>query len=169
MKKQVPTNILIDLVQSYFNARAYAEVMREKVDVVYKDLLTKIPIYADNDWGGKITPSGKQLLKSSDLYLSKDSIACAKFYDAANIELRKCGLKPADMEDGYCPALVAETMQGDVERVMIDEMAIMLGLSNMNHKLLCHGGMESRQKFIDLTVKMVLSYCNDNGIEMKMI
>ena len=143
-------------VNAYLMARARAEVMTEKVDAVYEDILTETPLYADLEMRGHDEPF--QILKPKDMYLSTDEDFCAEVYAEANKRLREMGLKPDDMPDGHCPALVAQNLQRDCEWLIIDNAAEMLGYDGkeLHHKLLC-AGLEKYHQFIDLVCKLVVN------------
>lgn len=145
---EVVTPEVKSLVNAYLLQRAFAETLREKVDAVYREILTEIPVYADT-YG-----RDRQILKSGDLYLCSDDVLCEKIYAEGNKRLRALKLKPDDMPDGYCPALVAEDQQVKVETALIDAAGAKIGIDS--HKLLC-AGLKTRQEFIDLVVKLVIS------------
>lgn len=154
MKKQpkiseVATPAVQSYVRAYLMARAYSETMREAVDKVHAAILDQCPIYADLPG-----TSGERITKGKHLYLSTDEAKCADFYAEADKRLRACGLKPADMPAEYCPALVAENLLSKASRCLIDEAGKPFDLDA--DKLLC-GGLKNWEKFIDLTVGLVVN------------
>ena len=150
--KQAIDNVTVKmLVTAYLITRAKAEVIRERVDEIQNEIISDImPISTWKGDNGRVITTGK------DLYLCDDEALCteiyAKFHEAEVAD----GIKPADMNKEYCPALVAECEQNNLERELINAAGEPLGITN--HKLLCHHpGVETRQKFIDLVVKAVFS------------
>ena len=142
-------------VRAYLMARAYAETMREKVDEVYREILTECPVYADQ-FGHT-----EQILNSKDLYLCSDDTLCQDAFEIANHRLRAVGLKPDNMPDSHCPALVAENIQMEAEQLVIDNMAEALGQEgkkpgDFRHRLIC-SGLDKYHQFIDLACKLVIN------------
>jgi hypothetical protein len=152
---EVLTPALTSAVNAYLMARTYAEVMTEKVEAVYLAILTECPVYGDlvpRRTGGEPV----QILKSRDLYLCSNEALCQDVYEEANKRLRALKLKPADMKDEFCPALVAQRIQTDAENLLIEIAGKPFGITNQ--KLLCSAnGLKNRQEFIDLNVKLVVS------------
>jgi hypothetical protein len=151
--KDIDTPAVHSLVRAYLMARTYAECQRKRVDEIHLAILTECPIYADmRDGGAAIT-------RSKDLYLSTDEAACKDFYAEASARLRKAGIKPADMADEFCPALVAENLQRKTERLLIDESGKPFGVTADG--LLCaRGGLENWQKWIDLVCRLIVNLPN---------
>jgi len=140
------------LVSTYLLALAYAEMMRGKVDEVYLSILTETPVYAD----GQQNETGERIYKAKDLYLCSDDGLCQQIYAEADRRLRTAGIKPSDMSDEHCPALVAETDLSNIGRELIDVSGIPLGVTHDD--IMCGAdGLENRQKWIDLVVGAVIS------------
>lgn len=136
------------LVSAYLMARAYAETMRASVDMIHGQILAECPIMEDKRDGAPITAS-------KDLYLSSDDAACADFYAEANKRLRAANLKPADMPDEHCPALVAEHLLTRIERELIDESGKAFDVTA--DKLICAPrGLENWKKWIDLVCSFIV-------------
>ena len=144
---QYLTPELIQAVNAYLMAAAYAKAMRDRVDAVHAEILTECPIYADLD-------DGQQILRSRDLYLCSNEALCADFYAEANHRLRKMGIKPADMPDEHCPALVAENLECKSKNFLAEVSGRPFGVTA--HKLLC-AGIRKYDEWINLTCKFVVS------------
>lgn len=139
-------------VGAYLVTRAYAETMRERVDETHKDILTECPVYADQ------FDRTRQILKSGDLYLCSNDDLCQDFYDEANHRLRKLKIKPDDMPNEHCPALVAEEIQRNTRRLLIEiaEQETFHGLTF--EKLICsQDAIGNLDKYIDLLCGLVCS------------
>lgn len=136
-------------VNAVLIARAYAETMRTEVNKVYAEILTECPVYADR-WG-----ETKQILNPDDLYLCGNEDLVADAYAEANVRLRKLGLKPAEMLDDNCPALVAETLLIDAQHVLVGAAEeVFQGITI--DKLLC-AGLDKYKQWIDLLCGLVIS------------
>ena len=151
------TTELIDAVAEYLVLRAAAEVTRQEVDKVQREILAAVELTDTREWG-----SQERITDPGETYRCRDDAAMAQYYQAVDTALRAADLKPNDMEFDYCPALVAEHDQLKAEWTIIDEAAKMLevfpGKGEFNNALLCaKDGLAQRQKFIDLTVDLVLS------------
>lgn len=144
-------------VNAYLLSRAYAETMRVEVNNVYREILEECPLYADMTQSNQ---EPKQILNVDRLYLCTDELpweAVKEVYEEGNHRLRKLGLKPDDMPDEHCPALVAECLQRDTEHILIDAAAEMLGENgDLRHDLIC-AGMDKYHQFIDLVVGLVVN------------
>jgi hypothetical protein len=146
-----PADILnadtIAAVNAYLIARAFAETMRAKVEAVEAKILAECPI---------LDEEGQPITKGRDLWKTDDSAhsasLCADFYAEKNVRLRRLGIKPADMPDTHCPALVAEETQRQAERLLIEVSGAKFGVTP--HRLLC-ASLAKYQEWIDLTCKMV--------------
>ena len=150
--KDIDTPAVHSLVSAYLMARTYAECQRERVNAIHLEILTECPIYADKDNGQAIT-------RSCDLYLTSDDQACTDFYAEANARLRHAGIKPTEMADEFCPALVAENLLRTTERALIDESGKPFGVSA--DSLLCaRNGLENWKKWIDLVCKLIVNLPN---------
>lgn len=109
-------------------ATAYAETMREAVDKIQRAILAEIPLY--DDMMAEHNGTERQRITDPRLtYLSKDEPAWQRYFAECNIRERAAGLKPADMIDDYCPALVAEDLQSKAERALLDSGGALCGFS----------------------------------------
>jgi hypothetical protein len=66
-------------------------------------------------------------------------------------ELRAAGIKPDDMDYGFCPALVAENQARDARRAVINAVAPLVDL-NLNF---LYG--EKEDKFFELAMGLILN------------
>lgn len=144
---QYLTHELIQAVNNYLLAKSYAEVMRQRVDAVHREILTECPIYADRD-------EGQQILNSRDLYLCSNEALCADFFAEADHRLCKMGIKPADMPTEHCPALVAENLECKAKNFLADVSGRPFGVTA--HKLLC-AGLGKYDEWIKLACMFVVS------------
>jgi len=154
------TQELVDSVAAYLTLREKAKVIREQVDTVQRQVLTGVPLY--NDLEVEHGLDRERITEPDKAYLSQDEAALGEYYRAIDAKLRELGIKPADMQLDYCPALVAEHEQTKAEWALIDEAAKMLDVyeepGHFNSALLStQNGLETRQRFIDLTVGLVLA------------
>ena len=142
-------------VNAYFMARTYAEVMRERVDEVQRAVLAERPLDMDPKWIEKGREDEK-ITEPSLTYLATD--AHFKDYLAeCNHRERKLGIKPKDMPDEHCPALVAEHLQTQTEWLLLEcgWAAIDVDGSHDGWKLL-YG--DKRKTFIDLLCGLVVNH-----------
>lgn len=149
---------LIDRVRLYLIAQTVAEVKREQMNKIYNDLLQEIPLFNDNH---PRVADGKRILCHEKMYLSKDEAACIEIWKKAHVLAVAQNIKPLDMPELFCPALVAENLQCQAENHMLDEAGVMLGQGENYHERVRYS---KREKFSELVVKMVLSYVTENNI-----
>ena len=127
--------------------RKIAIDLRNKVDEIYKKILKEIPLYTDTNMvGGK----RKRIYSHDKLILADDDKSFAKVIQQVSDESRKQGIKPDDMKDDYCPALVARQEVIEAQWELIAETGEILGIENNE---LLSLGMKKYQKWIDLVIK----------------
>ena len=117
-----------DLAMTVCKAQAYAETMREAVDKIQREILTEIALY-DDIMSNHSGTERKRITDPKLTYLSQDEVACQWYFAECNKRERVAGLKPADMPDAYCPALVAEHLQIKAERALLDSGGAMFGFN----------------------------------------
>jgi hypothetical protein len=157
MKQTIESPVMHSLVNSYLLQRAYTEITREQVDLVYAAILNEIPAYATLD------QTNERITKSSDLYLCEDNELCARIYDEADKRLKAAGIKPQDMHHDYCPALVAEDELRKIVRVLVDTSGKPMGVSA--DRLLCTG-MKQYDKWVDLVIGVVINSPNFKPVKL---
>jgi len=138
-------------VAAYLVARAKAEVLREAVDAVFAEILAEREIYPAEEWR-KCGDVGR-ILDHDRLSWSELHDFNAVIAEASCIE-RERGIKPADMEEQYCPALVAEHAQLEAEWAILKAGFAMIGSPADDWKRL-YG--DKRAQFLDLVVRLVVN------------
>lgn len=145
-------------VNAYLMARARAEVLRSKVDKIHRQILTEIEFY--NDLEVEHGKAKERITEPKYTYLCEDKAALERYFLESDKRERLAGLKPDDMPVDHCPACTAEWEQTQIEWLMLDCASEMLHMDidgqELNHRLLCKG-LETRQQFIDLIVKLVIN------------
>lgn len=147
-------------VSAYLMARTMAEYEREKVDSLAREIIETATYHADPMFvtrghaSKRITdPKKAWMLETEEFhdYL----IDLKKAMQSAGYKIKSL---PGDPEYSYnCPALTAESLQGDAEILIIEAMAEMLGeKDDLAHNLMC-AGIEKYHQFIDLVVGMVVN------------
>ena len=132
------------LVVAYVAARTIAETLREKKNGIARAILAGYEMHSRYD--------GKRITEESRTYEADDEHA-TKYYALMNAAMRKAGLKPDDMPDEYCPALVAESKLVDVEWTLIKALAPRFGMDPSR----VGGRLDFRKQFLDLVCKMTMA------------
>lgn len=146
LDKVINTPQMFDLVNAYLLQRAYAETMRERVDAIWQALLNENETYEEDK-------PDKRITEPRSAWLTDDA-TFARLAAEANRRERAAKLKPDEMPDEYCPALVAEEQLNGIERAIIETAGAPLGITT--HRLLCQtNGLEKRAQFLDLVIKAV--------------
>lgn len=101
---------LTPMVNACLMARAHAQLMREAVTPIYAAVLDFCDVH-DKD-GTRITDPDKA-------WHMHDKYA-ADYYAECDKRIREAGY---EVEPGYCPALIAEGLQRDAERLLIQSAA----------------------------------------------
>lgn len=155
LKTAIDTPEMHSMVETYLLAKTYAAITREQVDITYHEILTDIPVFAD-DIEGRRARSGQRLYKVGDLYLCSDDELCQRIYAEGDKRLKAKGIKPADMERDYCPALCAENDLRKIARLIANAAGKPLGIDADD--LLCSkNGLERYKQFVELTVSAIVN------------
>ena len=135
------------LVNSYLMARVYAEAMRERVDAIGREILKEMPLYAD------MADGSARIVEPSQIFLCTDDAATGAYFLEASKRERAAGIKPTNMPDEYCPALVAESRLSKIENMLIDASGKALGVDSNSPGMY----LERRKRYIDLVVGMIVN------------
>jgi hypothetical protein len=125
-------------VNAVLMATAYAQAMRERCDKIQRRLL------ASGRYGGDGEPKYTYLLPDE---------AAARYFADLDAAYREAGY--TDLEPGHCPALIAESLQRDAERALIEAAEEFFPGVTL-HKLLC-AGLDKHREFLDLLIKLVVN------------
>ena len=155
-----PSNTLLSCARAVLNARALAEVTREKIDAISAELLDIFNIHADAKWGERVTEPG--ILTPKNAYLMSDEDASI-YYPEREKAIRKAGFTSHKV--GYCPALIAEDLQRQAERLFMEasvELTAKAGLTpEMIEKIISCGlpnGLERRKEYLELNLRYVVPF-----------
>ena len=123
-------------------AKAEAEVLREKVDAIKAEILAVGEYMSEPLEGrGKSIPA-RRITKPKEDWLIEDWAPYNALVDA---RVRAEVPGAADLEEGYCPALVAESKLRDAEQRLLEATAPLLNItaSQINRSL------DTRAKWLD--------------------
>jgi hypothetical protein len=141
---RVKAKELRPLALEYCIKKAIADDLRELVDAIARRLLAgECPLFKDID-------NKERVIEPKDYWLSDDEEALKAFYAAKDRELRAANIKPAEMDDGFCPALVAENDARDARWAVIEALAPLVDLDPKR----LWGEMEER--FFQLAMELIL-------------
>ena len=144
-------------VRAYLLARTHAEVLREAVDVVEREVLQECPLSNGLDVQAGFAPHA--ITEPKKVYLCTDQPILEEHWATVDQRLRERGIKPANMDKDHCPALVAERIQTETEWLITETAGAMLGMADpkaLNNKLLCLG-LDERERFLDLVIRLVVN------------
>lgn len=159
---------LVGIVNTYLTAKAFAQVERENVDKIEREILQSTPYYADGNENTKTTRAdGSRITEPKRTYLMHEKDLHSYLTELRNrLEAAGYKIEPGYERDGSiskdrwsyaCPALVAEDLERLACNVVIEAAAKELGYpSNYRDKLIC-SGMDNYRKFVELTVKLVVN------------
>jgi hypothetical protein len=145
-------------VSTYLLARVLAECEREKIDAIETEILETANYWTAKKWTDKHGISQCRVLAPKETYLMDEAeykdyrAECVKRMIAAGYSDKEYRLS-----EGFCPALIAESMLCDAKHALIKAtQAIFPDISA--HKLLCHyPGVETMNKYVDLWVGLVVN------------
>jgi hypothetical protein len=131
------------IAEGYLALKLIADDLRIEVDKIAARLLaTECPLFDEE---------GERILKNQLTYTAIDEGALNAFYAAMNRELRAADIKPADMGDEYCPALVARSAFIDAQCAIINTLA---PLVDINPERLWG---DKRDQFLELALGLILN------------
>ena len=154
-------------VNAYLLARTFAELQRERVDIVVKEILTTANYYADPKHKTRGRKQ-KTITDPKDTWLLSEAEHVDFLLDL-KAALQKAGytIKTHEEEHSYnCPALTAEYLQTKTEWLVVDSAAEMLGENKDFRSTLLCAGLNKYHKFIDLVVGLVVNSPGFQPLEM---
>lgn len=138
------------LAYSVLMARAFAQTERARVDAYINPIFETYGFTYAEKWIERGRPAGL-IAKREDLYLSDDEPQIAHFYAACDAAHRAHGFTgPA----GHCPALVAEHLVRQAERLLVELAEPIAGLTH--HRLLC-SGLDKLHEYVEMLIKLCVS------------
>jgi len=150
-------------VNAYLLARAHAEIMRNAVDKIQREILKEVPLtngFYETEGRRNRKEAGELITDPDDTWLCTNDAQVEDYYLECDKREREVGIKPDDMPTTHCPALVAEEIQRKTERLIISNAAEMLHLEfdgeELHHRLIYHG-LDKYHEFIDLVEKLVIN------------
>lgn len=132
-------------------AKAYAEVKREQVDKVNREILTECPL--SNGLEVEHGQSHEDITDPKLVYLCTNQDLLDDYYAESNKRLRERGIKPPEMPDSYCPALVAEDVLRTAEHVLVEAAEPVFGVSL--DQITCY--LDKYHQYIDLLCGLVVN------------
>lgn len=136
---------LTPAVNAYLLATAYAKFERERVNVIYSGILAKSPGYLDDE--------GKRITSPRDAWRIADKRESEIYYAECQDAIDAAGYK---LPRGHCPALVAENVQRDAAKVLIDAAGEFFAVTDQQ-LWQQPNSLQVRQEYIDLLVGLVVS------------
>lgn len=140
----------IACVRAYLIARAFAETERIRVDAYIKPLFELYTFTVAPENAGRARAAGERITDINLLYLTDlKGKEYLQFMEECDKEHRKHGFtgKP-----GYCPALIAESLQIDAENLLLDDGLAKLQLGF--DKSVLWG--EKRARMLDLLIGLAI-------------
>lgn len=148
------TPAVISAVNAVLMARAYAETMREKIDKIQRAILEECPLKTARKWLDNKMTVPEYITDPKLTYLGEDS-HCEDYFAECNKRERAAGLKPNDMPDTHCPALVADDIQRNAEYLLLECAGEMLEVPDFAE--LANRRLETRKQAIDLLCGLVVN------------
>lgn len=109
-----------DLAIAVCQAKAFAQVERDRVDAYIKPLLADFSLKDDD---------GNYITEPNAVYLCNNEEQVKEYFEACDREHRKHGFTGPH---GHCPALIAENLQMDAEQALIQAGAILFGMAELH-------------------------------------
>lgn len=125
-----------------------ADFVTELVTDVQRQILADYPMYIDAE---RFKTDYARIIDPRQTYLASDA-QMRTYCNLCDLRLRAAGLKPADMGDEYCPALVSQHERTKAEWALFEYFCPVLGIEKTGPSRL-----EDRAKLIELLVGMVLA------------
>lgn len=145
-------------VNAVLMTMAHAQLMREEVDAIQREILAECPL-TPGELAIKMGETAP-ITDPKDVYLCDDAAQLEDYYAECDKRERARKVKPVDMAKEYCPALVAESTQRDAEHLMLDCFAELIkfegGGDLFRHRLLCRG-LDEYNRAKELCIKIVVN------------
>lgn len=144
--KFTPTNQMIAACKSTLMAIAYTQTVRPIVEGYQKKNLEIIKPLDDE---GKLITDLKHTYRMNDKDFND-------YLDFCHEDAIKNGFEVK--ERGYCPLLIAENLERQSKRLLIDVMKDHTGLEGLDaDKLIC-SGLDNYNKAVELTLNLLTKY-----------
>lgn len=134
--------------------RAVAEVMRERIDAIERQLLTEYELYTDPEMNPD-NPNAR-ITNPDDTWLAvADSLPA--YYAARTAAIAAAGY---DTTGDTCPALVAEHKVTLSEHALIERIATIPGMEAITVNALLCEGIDTYREFIRMATALATSALN---------
>lgn len=146
---------MVEALKPYVNtllmAKAYAQLERERVDKIQRKVLAEEVYLMDERWleHGR---DDERITEPDKSHLMCD-VDASRYFEKLNAIHLANGFE--DAAKGYCPALVAETLERDATHALILSAQEFMPEVTPNG-LLCLG-LEKYHKFVDLLIGLVVN------------
>lgn len=140
---------IFPLIQPYLDAKVKAQSWREQMDKWDSEELARTEYRVKDEWA---TLEGGRVTKPSMVYLMRED-QFDEFCKLRDAYIRS--LNVPGIDEGYCPALVAEYDATECENAIVDAAEEFFGVSRL--QVLC-AGIEEYYKYVTLLVAMVQAY-----------
>lgn len=134
-------------VNTLLLAMTLARAERERVDKIERRVLAEGQYYGWRHEGEQY-----RVMEPKDFYHMDNQSAEA--YQARLQSIHQA--QDPTLPEGHCPALVAERWQTEAEWALIEAAEPLFDITN-NQLLCAAGGLERRQKYLDLLIGMVVN------------
>lgn len=157
MKTFTPTEAMINAAKAVFVSMATIETVKPIVTDIQKKLLEEGKYKYDSKWSERARGDGDYIIDPRQSYLMSDEDARC-YFDLLNKEIKNLGF---DVEDDYCPLLMAESTLVDAKRNLVVSMeSLITPLTGLTYEKI--SGSKNCTKnindFVDLTLKMLVPY-----------
>jgi hypothetical protein len=154
-----PNAELIKAAETVFLAMTYTESIRPSVEKIQQDLVDFWKMEVSPKWrDSRGLPEGNIIDTPNHVYLASDEDARLYYLDLDDA-YKKAGYK--DLKAGYCPLLIAESLQREAERLLVES-------SKYIHKMdaddvIC-SGMKNYKQLIELTLKLCAPFVSVENV-----
>lgn len=146
-----------------FVAMAWTETVRPIVEGYQRLILEDMQAPVAATWSERVRGDQKIITNPEHTYLMEEG-DFAIYLARTKEERDQAGLHVDN--DVFCPLLVAEDMQRKAERVLVEAMQPLTGISF--DRLICsRNGIENKKKYLDLTLRLLAPFVKDSGEMMK--
>ena len=157
MKTFTPTDTMINAAKAVFVSMATIETVKPIVMDIQRRLLDEGKYQYDQKWSERARGEGDYIIDPRQSYLMGDEDA-RRYFDLLNKEIKKSGF---DVEDDYCPLLMAESALVDAKRNLIISMEpVITPLTGLTYEKILGSKdcMKNINDFVELTLKMLAPY-----------
>lgn len=171
MKQFSPTPEMIAAAETCFAAMAYTQTVAPVIEAIQQKVLDANKYAWDfesvsggvenpkRDFAEFVAKHGEYCSREFDTYLIGDA-NLSHYIDECHKEYLLAGF---DVKHGYCPKLIAESLERDAKRALIDALQPITGVTSE----MATRSLKRYREFVELSLRLMAPFCGDSKTILK--